>query len=222
MVNKPESEGQAETTREAKEAIHLTPARLETLTDGIFAIAMTILILNITVPHLPPEEFTESQLFHELYSQGHALINYAVSFTLLGVFWLIHHQQFHFIVRTNIWHIWMNLIGLLLVGLVPFTTSLIGEHRTSFGAVALFEANMLLIGLVFYAQWAYATGGRRLTSPDLSQKEVLVGKRMNLILPATSCAAAGLAILNPYSHQLGYLSIPVIFGLFHRRLLIFH
>lgn len=222
MVNRPEFEGQAKTPREVKETIYLTPARLESLTDGIFAIAMTILILNITVPDLPPDKYTESQLFRELYNQSHALINFAVSFTLLGVFWLIHHQQFHFIIRTNIWHIWMNLIGLLLVCIVPFTTSLIGEHRTSFGAAALFEVNMLLIGLVFYAQWAYATGNRRLTSPDLDQKAVLIGKRMNLILPAASCAAAGLALVDPYSHQFTYLSIPVIFGLFRRRLFIIH
>ncbi len=196
----------------------LPPDRLRALTDGIFAIALTILVLNIAVPPLVGRTPTEREFWGIVYGLRHYLINYCVSFVLLGVFWLVHHQQTHFIRRTNSWHLWANLAGLLLVCLVPFSTSLMSEYHQLIGAAIVFEANMLLIGLAFYLQWAYATSGRRLVDEDLDESIVIKGRRLNFVLVASSAIASGLAFLHPRYSLLAFTLIPLTFAMFRTRL----
>ncbi len=202
--------------------VHLTklpPERLISLTDGIFAIAMTILVLNIVVPPLRGGMPTEREFLSILYGLRHHLVNYAVSFMLLGVYWLIHHQQMYFIKRTDSWHLWTNLFGLVAVCLVPFSTSLMSEYHELVSAAIVFELNMLLIGLAFCVQWIYATGRRRLVEEDLAEMIIIKGRRMNLMLVVVSATAPFLAFLDPHYSLLTFTLIPVTFALLRKHLL---
>ena len=86
---------------ESSQELGLTPRRLEALTDGIFAIAMTLLVLTLNIGKIT-EGLTSASLHKLLLEQIPKFYNYALSFVLLAIFWMVHHQQFHFIKQTNL------------------------------------------------------------------------------------------------------------------------
>ena len=184
----------------------LTTKRIETLTDGIFAIAMTLLVLSINLP----EVGAEVGLHQLLFSQWYKFVNYAVSFMLLSVFWVVHHQQFCFIKRTDRHHLWISILVLMFIAMIPFSASLIGDYSNDSLAKIFFAGNLFIIGMLFYVNWAYATHKHRLVEKDLDIDRIEVGKRRSLVTPAVALAAAGLSLLHPSWSFYAYLSIPVI------------
>ena len=106
----------------------MTTIRLETLTDGVFAIAMTLLVLNLRFP-VTKAGLTERELEQIVFGQSNVFFNYFLSFILLALFWMLHHQQFHFFRKTDRSHIWINIFILMFVALLPFSASLVGPFR---------------------------------------------------------------------------------------------
>ncbi|MBN2058636.1 MAG: DUF1211 domain-containing protein [Candidatus Saganbacteria bacterium] len=188
----------------------LTSGRIETLTDGVFAIAMTLLVLNLGLPQLE-EGLSPVGLHTLLLSQGQKFFNYALSFILLAVFWMIHHQQFHHIKRTDRVHIWINIFILMFVALIPFSTSLIGDYSNDWMAEFFFGGNMFLVGVLFELNWTYATRIKPLAD-NISAKYMVVAMRRGLVTPLVALAAMILALLRlPSTHI--YLLIPIILTL---------
>jgi uncharacterized membrane protein len=101
--------------------------RIEALTDGVFAVAMTLPVLDIKVPELRQPTGT-ADLPLKLLGLGPKLLSYSVSFTILGVYWVGHHIQLSFIRRADRPLLWINILFLLWVALVPFSTALLGEY----------------------------------------------------------------------------------------------
>jgi uncharacterized membrane protein len=119
--------------------------RLLALSDGVFAIAMTLLVLDIPAPHLANP--TEADLLQALLELRPNLLAFGLSFVLVGIQWLYHHRLFQDVSRVNGALVLMNLLLLLLVCLVPFTTAMLaryGDHAT--GAI-LYASNMAALGL---------------------------------------------------------------------------
>lgn len=184
-------------------------ARSGALTDGIFAIAMTILVLNIEVPG--SADLAGRTLGQYLLDNWVEFVNYALSFYLLGVFWIIHHKQMEVIRRFDEKLIWLNLLGMLFVCLIPFSTSLMGEYGSQQVAAVFFEANMLAVGLFFYAMWGYATKGMKMVDAnEVTPEQVRRARRRNLVMPAVSLAAIGISFITPDWSTLAYISIPFI------------
>lgn len=184
-------------------------ARSVALTDGIFAIAMTILVLSIEVPD--SADLAGRTLGEYLLDNWVEFFNYALSFILLGVFWIIHHKQMEVIRRFDGALLWLNIIGLMFVCLIPFSTSLMGEYGAEQVAAVLFEANMMAIGLFFFLMWAYATKGMRLVdAEEVSPGHVRRGRRRNLVIPGVSAVAIAISFISPDYSTLAYIAIPVI------------
>jgi len=95
----------------------LTKARIEALTDGIFATVMTVLVLGLS---LPQAGLSESGLEGEIVNLSPSILAYVFSFVVLGVYWIGHHNQFHYIKRTDRVFLWVNILFLLTIGFVPF------------------------------------------------------------------------------------------------------
>ncbi len=108
-------------------------SRLQTLTDGIFAIAMTILVLAIDIPTISPG-MLGSKLHDAILGQMDQLFAYGMSFILLALFWTINHKQSRYIVKTNSTHVWINIFILAFICLVPYTTNLKSEFPTDWMA----------------------------------------------------------------------------------------
>ena len=124
----------------------LTTTRVEALSDGVFAIAMTLLVLSFDVPVLPSNAGS-AELVPALSALLPHVWAFLLSFVLLGSFWAVHHRQYHRIRHADDVSIWINLGSLLFVVLLPFSTDLEGEYGNLAPANIIFEANLLLIGL---------------------------------------------------------------------------
>lgn len=192
----------------AKEA-WLTKDRLETLVDGIFAIAMTLLVLNLKLPVMTDEQ-AKTELGAGLALLTPHLLSFALSFLLLAVFWMVHHRQFHSIEKINSPFIWLNILMLSLIVLMPFTTSLIGEYENNLLTALLFEANLLGIGLIIWAYWWYAAKNHRLISPSVTDEQIQYGLKRAMVLPFVSVIAIGLAFLTPRYSTTVYILVPIM------------
>jgi uncharacterized membrane protein len=107
----------------------LPKARLETLDDGVFAIAMTLLVLELRVS--TNAEVTERELVHQLLQLLPKLGSIFLSFLLLGMSWIGHHNQYVYIRRTDCPFLWINILFMFFITLIPFSTALLGEHPTT-------------------------------------------------------------------------------------------
>lgn len=174
--------------------INLSPKRIETLNDGVLVIVMTLLVLNLTIPELKESETEKlSQELLEMFPKFYA---YILSFVVLGIFWVIHHYQFHYIRRPDGVLLWINLAFLMSVALIPFTTSLVGEYHQEKVAVILYEINLVISLFLLYAIWAYATGSHRLVDSDIEQRDLA---QMNkIIITGIFFILIGIAFYDPF------------------------
>ena len=104
----------------------LSKGRIEALSDGVFAIAMTLLVLELKIPDLP-KDATQAELLSKLKELLPHFYSYAMTFVLSGVFWVFHHFTFHFIRHTTRVLLWLNVIFLMFVSLLLFSTHLMGD-----------------------------------------------------------------------------------------------
>ncbi|MBU0672755.1 MAG: DUF1211 domain-containing protein [Candidatus Margulisbacteria bacterium] len=197
------------TDKSEEQELGLTTRRIESLTDGVFAIAMTLLVLSLELPPLG-QQLSGTQLQQLLLSQAAKFFNYALSFVLLAVFWIIHHQQFHYIKRTNRTHLWINILVLMFVALMPFSTSLIGDFPGDWIAELFFSANLFIVGLLFQLNWLYVTWFKHLTDRSLTPRLVALGLRRGLVTPAVALVAIVLSLIDAPLTTHIYILIPVI------------
>ena len=125
---------------------------------------MTVLVLGLTVP---AANLSEPELANQIRAHWPNYVAYAFSFIVLGVYWIGHHNQFHYIKRSDRVFLWVNILFLLTIGFVPFSTSLLGLYPFSPTAVRVYGANLAATGLALYAVWWYATSQYRLVEKDL-------------------------------------------------------
>lgn len=146
-------------------------SRLEAITDGIFAIIITIIILTITVPN-GNDIHSSKDLSNALLETIPLVINYAISFFLISTFWLAHIQELKMLKGTNRTHIILNFLYIFFVSLVPFTTSLIGDYSDYIIAECIFHVNILLIYIASIIHWYYAVHVADLKLDSISEKIV--------------------------------------------------
>ena len=165
-----------------KEDRLFSTGRIEALSDGVFAIVMTILVLDLRAPSNP------DHLGHELFRSyisglGEPLFNFFISFLLLSLFWIWQHRQFKEIRRTDPAHITINLAFLAVVSLIPFSTSLMSRFIDLWEADMVFHFNILLAGLLLLFNWYYATRKNRLVNSGIDPKVVTREMKRSLTAP---------------------------------------
>lgn len=138
--------------------------RLMAFSDGVFAIAITLLVLNVPVPDIPQADAT-SRLPAALLDTGARLLTFALSFFLVGFYWIRHHQLFRRLTDVNAWLLWLNLVVLFLVCLLPFTSGVVGRYPNTVVAAEVYALNLAAIALSFTALNAYAIRGRLVRVP---------------------------------------------------------
>lgn len=187
----------------------MTTHRIEALTDGIFAIAMTLLVLTLDLPEVE-KGLTKTGLHQLLFAQRDKFLNYGLSFVLLAIFWIIHHDQFHVIKRTDRKHLWINIFTLMFIVLIPFSSSLVGDYPDDWMAEFFFGSNIFIIGVLLNSNWAYATKGHRLVEASLDRRRIALGKKRGTVTPLVSLLAMGLSLMHPQLSSYVYILIPLI------------
>jgi uncharacterized membrane protein len=205
MAMEPGAGGQGQVT-------FLTKGRVEALTDGIFAFAMTLLVTTLDFPS-SDASLPALTLHRMILTFLPDFLNYIIAFIVLAGFWIAHHALFHHIRFMDRTLLWTNVLSLLFVALLPFSTDLVGDYSGVPLAAVVFEANLLAIGLSLFLIWSYATAGRRLVERNLAEGIVRVHARRCLVIPAISGAGMVLALLGfPWS-TLVYATAPLLFML---------
>jgi uncharacterized membrane protein len=143
--------------------------RLAALTDGVFAIVMTLLVLEISIPEIAQSSL-HAELPRRLLELWPKLLSYGISFIILGMFWYLHHISFHHIKRSDNGLIWLNILFLMFVALIPFSTSLFGSYVTEQLPLVIYASNLLLVNVLRFLLWTYATGKYRLVDRDISPR----------------------------------------------------
>jgi uncharacterized membrane protein len=188
--------------------------RLEALVDGVFAVVMTLLILTLTVPREPAglsHATLSRRLGHDLYDLRFTVLAYAISFVVAGVYWVGHHNQFPAIQYTDRILLWITVVFLLFVTGIPFSTALLGAYPDQQIAVVVYGGNLVVIGLVLYGQWWYATSGHRLTDPNLDPLLIRRAARRILIGPSAYLLAIGLSFISTAVSVAIYALVPIIY-----------
>ena len=126
--------------------------RLLTLSDGVFAIAMTLLVLNF---HTPTAPHTDSQLANALLAQGGTLLSYTLSVLIIGRYWIAHHQMFQFIRGFDFTLAFLNIAFIGAVAFLPFPTSVLGQHAGT-TSVVFYAIAICAVGVAQLAEWVYA------------------------------------------------------------------
>lgn len=188
----------------------MTTQRIENLADGIFSIAMTLLVLNLALPEVGTGLTLTTELHTLLFGQTHKFFNYALSFILLAIFWIVHHQQFHFIKRTDHTHLWINIFILMFVALVPFSTSLTGDYPDETVAKLFFDLNLFILGSLNALNWTYATKDYRLVDRGLDPRHIAIGNRRDAVIPVVALLAMVLSLIIPKWSSCVYLLIPIM------------
>jgi len=194
---------------------YVSKNRLETLVDGIFAFAMTLLVLGINPPR-PEETLATTVLPDMIASLVPQVFLFIVSFLVLALFWLDHHRQFHFVHRVDTALLWINMLLLISIVFVPFSTDLAGDYPVITDAVLLFHANMFIVGLLFAVQWCHICRHDHLCEPALDEAIKHHGFRRSLIVPAIAVIGGTLSFINPPLSLMMYLVLPFSTGLLHR------
>lgn len=129
--------------------------RIEGLSDGVFAIVMTLMVLELKPPELP-KSTTDAELLAELAKLAPVFFTFGISFVLAGLYWFLHHASFQFVRHVTRFLIWINLTYLMLVSLLPFSAALFGHFIRSRLAAQIYYGNQLAIGLLLVLNWTFA------------------------------------------------------------------
>lgn len=157
-------------------------SRIEAFSDGVFAIALTLLVLDVKVP-TPAEIMNEPALQAALSKQWPTYLSYALSVVVIGIFWVAHHGLFYYIKRADRTLFWLNILFLLFVTFIPFPAALLGSFSNYRTSVVIYGATLAITGVVLDVMRAYATNYHRLVDKNLNLQLVRTAKRRNLTGP---------------------------------------
>ena len=186
--------------------------RLDELSDGFFAIVMTILIFEIKVPSFFIEP-TNRELWYEITKLLPLFLSYILSFALLFTYWRAHHF-FTSIYAKNVDSKLANINALffMLISMVPFSTNLLGNFTNNQLAIAIFSIHTILIGLTLYWMRKYVLYSDSIKNPEISDREIRGSTIRTLVPVVFGLIAIPLSFLST-SLALTLLTLTVIFNL---------
>lgn len=185
----------------------LPTTRLEAFSDGVFAIAITLLVLELHVPTDPAE------LLHELAAEWTGYLGYFVSFAFIGGVWMAHSTLTRFIKAADQVMMGLNLVLLLFVSFLPFTTSLLANHLDDSGAhiaVVVFGINLTLASLMVNVMFGYASRAEGVAADDAADDELKAFDKQRRAAVILQGVATLIGLLVPFVAVVVYLVISLL------------
>lgn len=211
MAGKSPKSTRARENSASREQEHLGLERLVFFSDAVFAIAITLLALEIRLPSTE-ELFTDNQLLLTLMAIWPKYLSFAVSFLVIGVFWMGHHRKFRFIRRYDANLLLLNILLLMGVAFIPFPTSVISEYSNR-AATIFYAAVMVVVGLLNAGVWVYASHRNRLIDPDFTTQHRRRETMRAMVVPGIFLLSIGLAFINPDLAKYSWILIAVMLKL---------
>ena len=169
--------------------------RIVFFSDAVFAIAITLLVLDIRVPEMP-ERLVDEQLPQRLYELWPQYLSYVLSFLVIVIYWMAHHRIFRAIKRYDRALIWLNSLFLMCIAFSPFPTSLLGEYGNHQLAVVIYAANLALASLLLTGVWWYASSEHRLVDEDLDPGMIRAYRMRGLMIPLVFLISIGISFFS--------------------------
>jgi uncharacterized membrane protein len=186
--------------------------RLLALSDGVVAIALTLLVLQLHVPSYLHDPTSARSLAHALGKQSQSFLTYLISFYVIAQFWLAHHRTFRHVAGHDEFLAWLNFFFLLTISIMPFTSDLLGIYGSNPLAVTLFAFNLLLASIS--TQLVLQVGRRRhLLEATARPKELREGRFRvvgAMVITLTSIAVAWIDTTVAELLWLGFVLIPIL------------
>ncbi|MFN8355361.1 MAG: TMEM175 family protein [Spirosomataceae bacterium] len=192
--------------------------RLILFSDAVFAIAITLLVIEIKVPELHGDELSESNLLQGMAHLIPKFIGFLISFIFIGLFWTIHHRMFGFVSDYNPKLLWLNLFFLLSIVLMPFSSGLYGEYSTPktmhlLTPIAVYAFNICYSSLMLYFLWGYiGNPANKLTESPLDKTFVRLAQWRSLTVAIVFLMVLVFAIvINPIvARYMPILTAPIL------------
>src|SRR5438105_9187038 len=182
--------------------------RLIFLSDGVFAIAMTLLVVELTVPEFTPG--SRGELTQRLLDLAPKFLSYAISFLVIASYWAAHQRIFRYVVRADDRLVWLNIVLLLCIAFQPFPTNVLGTYGDQSTAVAFYAGTLAVTGVVVLALWIYATAGQRLIRPDVNPRLVQHHIWRAATVPFVFAISIAIAQISPTAAEFSWLAIAVL------------
>src|SRR6266852_8048051 len=192
--------------------------RLEAFSDGVFAVAITLLVLNIRIPGialLPSQLPNDAGFWQALLNEWPMLAAYGTSFATIGVMWINHHRLYVHIKRTNTGLMLLNLLLLLIIVFIPVPTALVAEYLTRpdlHAAAFFYSGTNVILAVCFNLLWRYASYRNRLLGKDADTRAVMAISRQYLFGPLLYLIAFGLAWINTPASIIFNLLLALLFA----------
>jgi uncharacterized membrane protein len=187
-------------------------SRLEALSDGVFAVAFTILVLDIRMPDglINP---SVADIYRALYDLGPVFIAYLVSFSVLTVFWIGHTFFFGVMVKiANRQLIFLNMVYLAFVALVPFVTYLLGKYPGMQPAVLMYGADIFIIGIIAVFRFEYALASSEIDTSHNPRRDILQARIRTYLTPASTLAGILISFVS-IPLALFFYAFPIAFNI---------
>ena len=177
--------------------------------DGIFSVAMTILVIELKIPLVQGNSLKD--LLHSLYETRQELFCYFISFIVLGIMWFGHRMVFEYISRTNRYFIFLGVLFYMVVCLVPFSTRFLAANTLHWDAILMYGLNLSMCNLTLFAQWMYGIKRPTLHArilPDEVRKEA---NKLFLISPVMYAIAIAISFYVPLVSIIIFFITPVLY-----------
>jgi len=184
-------------------------SRLEAFSDGVFAIVITLLILDIRFPEVDYSQFTAT-----LVSVLPRILAYVMSFIIIGLYWVTHHNSMHAIRKTDRGFLWLNILLLLCVSFIPFPTSLLGRYPFQAAPIIFYGLTLITCNVIGYVMLLYVHYHPHLAVPDFNQKYLRGHTPVYIVVNVAYLCAIFLAHPAPLLSYIIYIGVVVLLVIF--------
>jgi uncharacterized membrane protein len=191
--------------------------RLDTFSDAIFAVAMTLLVFSFPITAVP-SNLGQAELEKLVLSEWPHLETFIISFLVTALFWVSHHIILDRIKRYDRALVWLNFTFLLCIVFIPFPTAILVEYGQYWLAVALYAATISAAGFALFGLWLWASYGYRLIDTALDRRDVQLSTVQAFITPCVFMVSIGVAYYSPRLGQYFWLLSFVAHSIVVRRL----
>jgi TMEM175 potassium channel family protein len=173
--------------------------RMILFSDAVFAIAITILVIEIRVPEIPKELVTEQKLLESLDHLIPKFVGFLISFMIIGLYWQVHHRMFGFVVNYTRRTLWLNLFFLLAVVLMPFSTAFYSEYVLQLlkTPIIVYVVNICFLGFMNFFLWKHLTNPKLSLTEGVTREEDIIFSFRSIAVPLVFIVAAFVYLFNP-------------------------
>jgi TMEM175 potassium channel family protein len=179
--------------------------RLDALFDGVLAIVLTLLVFDLHAPITA----TNAALAHAIATMAPQFISFVITFAVAASFWYGHRIESHWLIRSDRIDIAFTMLLLLGLAFVPFSASLLGRNMHEWLAVAIYGANLAVLGLLRFLHYCYSTAGHRLVTFDLTNEAIRAVRFRLALTPVVYLVAIGISPLSEIAAVIIFALMPL-------------